>query len=187
VIIAICGQAGAGKSEVASLIDKWGTPTLRTSFAKPMKQFCQRLFGWSSWALWGPSEEREKPDSRFIRPNGEHLTPRFALQTLGTEWGRNCDPDLWAKLTMEELGWWDCVRKEGGLGVIDDLRFENESKLVQASGGRVWRIHRGAAKQVYHASEALDGIVADLHIHNDGSLLDLENMVKGALNAVKAQ
>jgi hypothetical protein len=152
-----------------------------------MKQFVQRLFGWDSWTLWGPSEEREKPDERFTRPNGEPLTPRFALQTLGTEWGRNCDPNLWAKLGLAEMESWDCVRKDGGLGVFDDVRFENEARMIQRVDGVVWRVHRGAEKKVYHSSEALDGIVADLHIHNDGTLLELECMVKNALDALKAK
>jgi hypothetical protein len=83
------------------------------------------------------------------------LTPRFVLQTLGTEWGRNQGRDLWSKYTIRRaldlLGGgfsYDRARglvpDPGFIGpdrvVISDGRFRNEVVNVRAIGGAVVRI-----------------------------------------------
>jgi hypothetical protein len=61
------------------------------------------------------------------------LTPRYAMQTLGTEWGRECmGPDFWASI------WKDRVKQKLKFGrnvVVDDCRFENEDRMVRELGG----------------------------------------------------
>jgi len=97
---------------------------------------------------------------------------RYALQTLGTEWGRGfMGEDFWCKQTMAD------VRNELKIGmvVIDDVRFDNEAKAVQAQGGIVVRIERDS---IYlggdgHASEGGVGEkYIDAIVDNTGKIED---------------
>jgi hypothetical protein len=106
------GSAGAGKDEAAKqLVVKHGFVPM--SFADPLKRILQDVFDFTDDQLWGPSENRNKGDSRYPRtyhgsrlvdtlPDGSTvqacLTPRLALQTLGDGWGRNeCYENIWAE------------------------------------------------------------------------------------------
>lgn len=156
MIIALTGLKGSGKSTVAEMIGG-----VCIGFADPLKQFCQKVFGFTDEELYGPSDARERPSARFKRPNGEPLTARYALQTLGTEWGRNCDPDVWAKAgvaTAKDLA------EDSGIYpvVITDLRFVNEARLVREAGGQVWRISR-----TYNVNPALDPHPSEAEIYSD--------------------
>lgn len=114
-------------------------------------------------------------------------TPRHALQTLGTEWGRQClDPGIWVR------AWQAQVQQAWRIGqnhvVADDVRFPEEMQAVRELGGIVVRVVRGDALDgdvLAHASEgALDGEVFDELIVNDGSLEELEAAVAAMLDAV---
>lgn len=185
-IIALTGLAGSGKSTVAYLLTKAGGEQI--AFAEPLKRFCGEVFGFTRAQLYGPSAERERPSPRFTRPDGTPLTPRYALQTLGTEWGRNCDPDVWAKaglLKAEQLA------GAGQLVVITDLRFVNEAQLVRAAGGEIWRVLRSyddlKHNSFAHASEreiwsqAMDRLVS-FHVDNTGTLEQLAELVRATLD-----
>ena len=91
-----------------------------------------------------------------------YLTPRHALQQLGTEWGRNCYPNVWVDYALRvaqrlaEGGYaYDARRglfpvsvvsndwmKPKTDVVISDVRFKNEVDAIKKAGGEVWRIHR---------------------------------------------
>lgn len=87
-----------------------------------------------------------------------YLSPREALQSLGTEWGRNCCSDVWIVYTLRIIKklllnqdwkydprygvWQDEDAKEIKNIVISDLRFQNEIDAVKTIGGKVVRIHR---------------------------------------------
>lgn len=89
------------------------------------------------------------------------LTPRHALQQLGSEWGRRCSPDTWVRYALNvhtRLQSGDvCYDARTGLRpissvgdlvmpkvdvVISDVRFRNEVTLLQRAGGRVVRVVR---------------------------------------------
>jgi hypothetical protein len=67
-------------------------------------------------------------------------TPRHAMQTLGTEWGRDCiGVEFWVQafLTKQFL-----LREEDHPVVCDDMRFPNEYRAIRDSGGLLVRITR---------------------------------------------
>jgi hypothetical protein len=111
-IIGIAGRARAGKSTAASvLVKEFGF--VEVCLADPLKRICKEVFAFTDEQLWGPSEYRNAPDMRYPRHNGDlsttskvlaqwplYLTPRYALQTLGTEWGRKCYRDVWVDLAI---------------------------------------------------------------------------------------
>ncbi len=90
----------------------------------------------------------------------EGRSPREAMQTLGTEWGRACiGTDLWLNAwrracTVEIKQ----ATAEGrpALIVIDDCRYPNELAAISEAGGRVFWISRpeADAAAATHQSEA---------------------------------
>lgn len=183
-IIALTGLAGSGKSTVARLMSPSAS---EVAFAEPLKRFCGEVFGFTQEELYGPSSARERPSSRFTRPTGEPLTPRFALQTLGTEWGRNCDVDVWAKAGVARARALMAMTGERRC-VITDLRFVNEARLVLEAGGEVWRVRRGVVPVLAHLHESESGVwstemtaLVTREIDNSGTLEQLAEAVRSAL------
>jgi hypothetical protein len=161
MIIGLSGLAGSGKDAVADeLVKHCGF--FKLALADAMKEACQRWFGWSDEQLWGPSHLRNQPD-----PNWGGLTPRHALQTLGTEWGRNLHPDLWIEQVLR------ITRGSRDRFVIPDVRFANEVAAIRAEGGKVIRIDRAGAGlrggAALHPSETQQ-LVCDATLPNDSTL-----------------
>lgn len=152
-LIALVGRAGSGKDTVGRFIKEASPrPWVLKSFAAPLKRFAQEVFAFTDEQVYGPSELRNLPDPRYPRPDGTFLTPREALQKLGTEWGRACYPDVWAEMAVRDA----LVSIELGHGVVlTDCRFINEAKRIRAAGGAVWRLYRDSADEVSasHPSE----------------------------------
>lgn len=141
-IIAFTGLAGSGKSTVAQyLVERHGFQRVR--FAGPLKGMMAAL-GCTQEQIDG--SEKETPCSLL---GGK--TPRHAMQTLGTEWGRDLiTSDLWIR------AWQAAVAKvpAGVPIVVDDCRFPNEGEAVRAAGGVIVRIERpGAGTTSVHSSE----------------------------------
>jgi len=60
MIIGIVGKAGSGKDTIAGVLAK-DYQYFPLSFAEPLKIFCQKVLGFTSEQLWGPSEKRLEP------------------------------------------------------------------------------------------------------------------------------
>jgi hypothetical protein len=101
-------------------------------------------------------------------------TPRHAMQTLGTEWGRNLiHPDLWI-MAWRELYF---KRLPEDHIVVDDVRFANEATAITELGGYLIRVTRPLEMRTgsIHISETgVTQLDQDETIHNSGSLIDLE-------------
>lgn len=166
-VIGIGGAAGAGKSTVASRLVEHGYFAI--DFAGPLKTMLRQL-GLTNEQLYGA--EKELPTSLL---GGK--TPRWAMQSLGTEWGRKMIfGDLWVETWKRNLAaasqWWPA--RQGY--VAADLRFQNEVDAIHALGGQVWRVIRPAtalAPGAAHESEAMDYTGVDVVITNYGTLEDL--------------
>ncbi len=108
-------------------------------------------------------------------------TPRHAMQTLGTEWGREClDENIWTNL------WWEVAGPYIRLGksvVVDDVRLLNEEAMVKLHGGQVWRVFRDKISDDLHSSEAsIDRIPQTWSIFNTSTLPDLKDEVDRILS-----
>lgn len=177
-VIALIGQAGSGKSEVAQHLVANHRFT-RVGFADILKDMLGRL-GLSVFETNG--HLKEEPCSLLL---GQ--TPRHAMQTLGTEWGRDLiHPDLWVH------AWKVRVVKEINYGynvVADDCRFMNEANtaaMFHPSG--IWRILRKGIHQGNHdlwrkhsSEQESDRIHVDRTIKNYGSIGDLKTAVDSIL------
>jgi hypothetical protein len=101
-------------------------------------------------------------------------TPRWAMQSLGTEWGRNLiGPDLWIRAWQAAVD-----RVQAGQPVVaDDVRFPNEVEAIRKRGGLVIRVVRpGVGVRVEHESESLE-CFPDMTLSNDGDQAAFEQLV----------
>jgi len=169
-VIGLAGAAGSGKSTAAELLAGHGFTRLR--FAAPMKAALAGLL-----ANFGVSRDRigrmiEGDLKEVPAPELAHRTPRHAMQTLGTDWGRDqMDPDLWAG-PMAQRG--AEIAAAGGRVVFEDVRFSNEAAAIRALGGLVVKIEgRGAELASGHASEGFD-FEPDAVLENASTLDALE-------------
>jgi hypothetical protein len=130
-------MAGALKAMLRTLLQYQGTPeaVIEWMIDGDLKEACSTLLGAQS--------------------------ARHAMQTLGTEWGRNCmAEDFWVQMTRNR------IQTCGKNVVISDIRFPNEVDMVQRLGGKVFRIDRSdRPANDLHPSEAqifdlaVDGVV----------------------------
>lgn len=168
-LIALVGNAGTGKSTIASLLTTHHNYH-RVRFADPLKRMLKSL-GLSQAELDG--ELKETPNELLLGK-----TPRFAMQTLGTEWGRNLmGSDFWTTI------WRGIVRdalNRGAFIVCDDCRFMNEALVVRGLGGQIWRVVRpGIEITLGHPSETeLHRIAFDKRFNNDGKISDLRRTIE---------
>lgn len=141
-LLVLSGPAGAGKSTIAGELSAQQGYTV-VKFAGPLKAML-RAIGLTDAEIEGDLKEQPCP-----LLGGR--TPRHAMQTLGTEWGRNLiSPELWV------AAWQHAVRgvlASGGRVVVDDCRFTNELAAAVEMGGVAVRLVRDGAGTVAHASE----------------------------------
>lgn len=246
------GSAGSGKDTLADMLPS----TQKISFADPVKRTAQSLYEFTDEQLWGPSQRRNEPDSRYPRnhtwvstvqthgfrgaldlvaregsmyscaccgaivgslgdrPDNDaaaqcYLTPRYALQLIGTEAGRQCYQDTWVEIAHRtatrliaskgDLAYTPTagLQKLYGITVdppstvaIPDVRFKNEVDGLRIRGVklvRVKRIGKGLKNAAgLHPSERevaeIPDSKFDMVIENDGSLSDLRAKVPQILS-----
>ena len=165
MIVGFCGLAGSGKSTAAQNLVARNFACV--PFAAPLKRMFAAL-GLAPSSRDDPMVWRETPHDLLCGK-----TPRQALQTLGTEWGREqIGADVWVRLWAAEASAWPHV-------VADDVRFANEAAAIRGAGGLVIRIDRpgaGSASGAGHVSETIP-FEPDAAIDNDGDLASLGSAV----------
>lgn len=158
-LIGLTGYKGSGKTTAANYLVAHGF--VRISFAEPLKQMLITM-GLTEEHIYG-----DKKETPLEILGGK--TPRWAMQTLGTEWGRQliCD-DLWVRVAEASV----CKALTGTprySAVIDDCRFLNEAAMIRNHKGTIIRITRSGYAASQHASETeMDSIQNDFTIFNDG-------------------
>lgn len=183
-IIGFSGKAGAGKdTSVALLMAHFrlqSVPAIKASFASPIKDIANIMFGWDRSRLDTDLLYKESAllDDGTFDPACQALgmTRREVLQKIGTEAMRdNLHKDIWIISMKLRLA------QQAANGVqwcfITDCRFPNEIDMIHSCGGRVVRIERGtpdatSTLHTEHASEnLLDGFKGfDAVVQNDVNL-----------------
>lgn len=176
-LIGLCGAAGSGKTTVAKILMD-DHAFVRTRFAEPMKAMIRALL---VYANFDPAEVEQMVDGALkerVLPELNFKSPRFAMQTLGTEWGReHLGRNIWVDLTMRNVR--ELLDQVSASVVIDDVRFPNESEAIRKAGGRVLRVMRDhdAIPESAHKSETqlleFDGCII-----NTGSMSELKLQIQ---------
>ena len=182
IIIGITGLAGSGKDTAAvELISTSGV--YQYAFARPMKEAAKLLMGWTDEHVHGKLKDVIDPLYG--------VSPRYVLQTLGTEWGRSIiHKGLWTLRAERFIE--SCRKLNADCNiVITDVRFDNEAAFIKEAGGIVLEVIRpdryaqldtGMAGAAEHTSE---GGVHDKYISaricNDGTVEELHQLVGSVL------
>ena len=158
-LIGLCGFKQCGKSTASKALVSDGFHKL--SFAGPLKGMLAAL-GLTEAQLNG--DQKEVPCDLL---GGK--TPRWAMQSLGTEWGRECiDEHIWTRAFISQ------ARRHllaGTSVVCDDVRFPNEVHAIQQAGGKVIRILRDGCETSNHESEFhIPSLKVDAYFLNNGSV-----------------
>lgn len=165
-VIGITGLARCGKDTVADIIMLNNPEYKKASFADPLKKMLYHGLGLTHEQLWG--DDKEKIDPRY------DVSPRYMMQTLGTEWGRLLINDnLWVVAMEQHI--------EKGM-IIPDIRFENEAALVRKYGVLIHVVGRGGIEGDHSSESGVSLGTFDRVIPNSGTLEDLERLVKGVLS-----
>lgn len=141
-VIGIAGKARTGKDTAAAmLLEEFGG--YRYAFADPIRGMLKAIGVDMSQKLW--QDLKEEPIELL---GGK--SPRYLMQTLGTEWGRlMVDKDIWLKLAGHYL------THTGPGMIISDVRFANEAAWVREQGGLIIHLDRPTAAKVReHESES---------------------------------
>lgn len=169
MLIGLCGAAGCGKTTVAEgLRDRCGYRIV--SFADPLYDAVS--------AITGVPVDRLK-DRAVKEAELEHIgkSPRYLLQTLGTDWGRRLvNENVWVNAAMARIAADEDI-------VIADVRFDNEADAIRDRAGKVFYVIRPGwqclqSSEATHASEQgvsvekIDGYIA-----NDGTVDQLLSRV----------
>lgn len=167
-LLALCGPIGSGKSAAAQALRKRGWRLHK--FAGPLKAMLRGYYR-SQRLTYQEIEARIEGDLKETPdPLLGGQTPRLAMQTLGTEWGREIiAPDFWIEALRGPV---EADLAQGLKVVIDDCRFPNEAALVRALGGEVVMLLRGSGPAGSHASEAF-AFEPDRRIANTGTIAAL--------------
>lgn len=188
-LIGLAGRKGSGKSTVgAALLEsivatRDDLSVVKMAFADPLRDMLVVLMVHDGMdegvarSLMYSGELKEIP----VRALGMR-TQRHALQTLGTEWGRDLmSPTLWSDIAKNRILKY---KAEGVSVIIDDVRFDTEVGLLHSLGGRTFRLLRDDDSATdTHVSERgidfYDRLVTE--VYNNGSLQNTVGTIMAAM------
>ena len=171
-LIGICGLAFSGKDASADfLVKQFGFR--KQAFADPLRDALTTMLE------LGPVDFSDKKEIDLLLVG---RSPRYLMQTLGTEWGRDLvHPDIWVKIASARM-----LQAGGDLTVFSDVRFENEAAWIRGRGGRVIFLERPSAPATRkHVSELMAEVCAgDFTIKNNASIDELYRSLNRIMDAV---
>lgn len=176
-IVFLVGKIGAGKTTAAKVFKELGYHHM--SFAEPLRAMIGGFLGPGHPAL-ARDADKNAPLEEF---GGKSI--RFAMLTLGTEWGREMmSHDLWIAHMHRRIVQYAQIcadyTNECKI-VIDDARFPNEIELLKGHGAWGMFVDRPKVAHISHISEGLaDDFAqhADYVLKNEGTLEEFERTVE---------
>lgn len=211
VVIGLCGKARAGKDTVAQyigyLIENHNQqPDVQhedsyvvgyEAFAAPLKSMIAMLLDFFGMGhimqpeTLQPYIDGDKKED-VIDVIGK--SPRYMMQTLGTDWGRKMiNEDMWLNSMSERVKMYEQAGDHGYKGsfvLVTDCRFDNEARaLKDRHDAVIVQVVRDdvpeAVGDAGHPSEAgISPDLIDLTVHNNAGLEELLSEVRSVLKDV---
>lgn len=176
MIIGLAGYAQSGKDTVAHiLIKKYGFK--RVAFADKIREL---LYEMDPPVPVGVGSEKHVVGlQNYVDIYGwdvakQHAVVRSMLQNLGVGARKVFGDEFWVAQALQQVHF-----EENW--VITDVRFTNEAnRIKQYDNAQLWRVTRPGVEAVNsHVSEHdLDNYKEDVHLHNAGTLDELELLVQ---------
>lgn len=172
MIVGISGLRNSGKTSVAQALALHGY--VEMSFASKLKEVCSVLFNWPMSRLESNLPEdkvwKETVDefASSMFDNAYPLSPRFALQYIGTDLFRNnFHQNFWIGILKMNI-----LRQDHTKIVISDVRFDNEAHMIRQMGGKIVKLthqfanptmisYADVREHAYASHESEQGISAD--------------------------
>ncbi len=182
MLIGLVGRKRSGKDTAAAFLSKEGFRIVK--FAHGIKVMLS--------ALLKALDFSDRNINRMIEGDLKEVpcdvlcgkSPRFFMQHLGTEFGRDIiGENFWVNITMEECKKYPDV-------VISDCRFPNEAEAIKEVGGILIRICRDNKRDGsgYHLSEEFcDKLHVDFELDNNGTLEEMAEGIKQILVVLQCQ
>lgn len=179
LLLGLTGPVRSGKTTAAQFFTDRGYREYR--FADPIVKALSLVLGIDM--------QRFEPGIKDDLLEGFDRTPRFMVQTLGANWGRELvGEDIWIKLAEKML-----LKLRGEVDggsyppalklVIPDVRFNNEAQWLRRMGGKLIHIQRADNTLIgdYVANEP--GVYYDAKkdsvVENNGDISELELRLSG--------
>lgn len=186
--LAISGKAGSGKSTLQNMfISNISGEAVTAALADPIKEIIMIMFPKTKCdILYGKSENRyaKVPNASL---NLEPITYRELLQYLGTEVGRNLNPNIWIDVLDYKKN--KALSENKAMFIVSDVRFRNEFDHVKQNDYITIRIKRNIDNNMDHISESEQDEILDKEfdyvIYNICSKDDLEDQVKSILKEIE--
>lgn len=178
-IIGITGRKYHGKDSVARELVAQGYAVVR--FAGPLKAMLRAFYAEHGIDSQVIERKIEGDLKEHPCPLLRGKTPRYAMQTLGDEWGRQLIAlDLWTESLAYRV-------EDKAKVVVPDVRYPNEGDTLARLNAQLWRVDAGdrvvANESSKHASEeSVDTLAVHKEISNNGTLFELSVAVKAALS-----
>ena len=171
MIVGLTGLRGSGKDTAAKVLYEQGFAHLK--MAGPLKGMLDGLL--LSQGVDRPTRQRmlEGDLKELPTPFLSGRSPRYAMQTLGTEWGR----DLMAGNFWVETFERSCTQYRDV--VCSDIRFPNEVDACDV----VYRIDRGGAADVHPSEALIPTLKVDAVIYNNSTVWALQDHLLGLVAA----
>ena len=197
--VGICGFIGSGKDAIGDILcEEKGY--VRMSFATAVKEIGSAMFNWPLHMLSGATEEsriwREQVDDEWSEILGYQITPRMALQKIGTEAGRNVfGENIFVGKVLKTIK----DKYPDKKIVITDCRFENEINTIRKYGFKIIHVKRPSTMKPWF-NEYKNGVdvneIDNLHpseykwirsefdfeINNDGTKEELKTQILNIIN-----
>lgn len=174
-LLGFTGKMGSGKSTaIECLKEIQRLPVINIKFAQPLYDMQEMIYRRISTVY-------EKP-AGFIKD-------RKLLQFLGTEWGRNTIREtLWLDIWSQSARQYE---NKNAIVVCDDVRFDNEAKLIKSLGGSIVLIKSTETDNridtrtgiANHVSEVgVDLNLVDYIVENNDTIDDLRGSILDVAN-----
>lgn len=172
-IIAICGRRRSGKDTIANYICSKYPQYSNTKISCQLKGVIKMMFGFT--------DDQLENDAKDIVDNRWGITPRHAMQYIGTEVMQfgiqnllpNTGRKFWIKSYVENV----LSNPSMSHVVVSDMRFVHEYEELMKHNAFVIRVERNESKpckEDEHISELeYLQIPADLILENNGTIEDL--------------
>lgn len=175
-IYAFAGKRGSGKSTAVRVLLEHGFTDAK--FADPLKNMLRAFY--RTCGLDDAHIER-KIEGDLKEVPCEWLmgkTPRYAQQTLGTEWRNLINTELWSNILTIRVNRGDF----GDKVAISDYRFpEHEGAALEALGATTYRIERSNQVDDEVSAHVSETAIKDTKVSgiilNDGTIEDLQTVI----------
>ena len=155
-IIAFAGRKQSGKSTLCTQVvnfiydlEQLEDQAVIYNFADPLKNACMDILGLSFDQCYGTDDQKNELVNCY--KDGNQMTARQVLQTVGTDFFRSIQHNVWADATIRR------IQQDNPLvALIGDCRFPNEVEAVKKAGGTVIKLTRNLYNSDHASETALD-------------------------------